>query len=216
MPGYCPKCLPDKHTQAHYGTPANKYQFCVRHKTDEMTHWMTCPHGLHTDNCRVCHIEVDQCPCQGCRRHCRINNINGYLRRLVTNAFQRVGAKTGKGLLEKYLGTSIDNYRDYIQHKFLADMTWLNNGKSGRVWQIDHYLPLHPDHPISHDEQLLRLHYSNTRPIWIDDNQEKGNTPPQKIKLVLKIKKVIGETVNITGITDPQNRPDNTLNVAPN
>jgi len=54
--------------------------------------------------------------------------------------------------------------------KFLPGMTWNNHGE----WEIDHILPLMYNNPTTGDI-IQRLHWTNTQPMWKQDNIEKGN-----------------------------------------
>ena len=49
-------------------------------------------------------------------------------------------------------------------------MTWDNYGE----WHIDHITPLKYNNP-SLEEVIERLHYTNTQPLWAEDNLSKGN-----------------------------------------
>jgi hypothetical protein len=72
-----------------------------------------------------------------------------------------------------YLGITIQEYRDYLESKFEDGMSWDNYGE----WQIDHIIPLRYDkegEPTMEDT-IKRLHYTNTQPLWAEDNMSKGN-----------------------------------------
>lgn len=49
-------------------------------------------------------------------------------------------------------------------------MSWDNYGE----WEIDHVVPIKYNKPTL-DQQIARLHYTNTQPLWKDDNLSKGN-----------------------------------------
>jgi hypothetical protein len=49
-------------------------------------------------------------------------------------------------------------------------MTWDNYGE----WHIDHITPLKYNNP-SLEEVIERLHYTNTQPLWAEENLSKGN-----------------------------------------
>lgn len=73
----------------------------------------------------------------------------------------------------EYLGISIGEYRKYLENLFEEGMTWDNFGE----WQIDHIVPLmyiEDKTPPTEDVIKKRLHYTNTQPMWIEDNMRKG------------------------------------------
>ena len=76
--------------------------------------------------------------------------------------------KKNKTTLE-YLGLSLDEYKIYLSKMFYNNMTWDNYGQ----WHIDHIIPLSS---AKNEEELIKLfHYTNTQPLWAEDNLKKGN-----------------------------------------
>jgi 5-methylcytosine-specific restriction endonuclease McrA len=63
------------------------------------------------------------------------------------------------------LGCSIKEWVIYLENKFDENMNWENYGK-GRYWEIDHIIPL---------SKGGSFHYTNTQPLSIKENQQKGN-----------------------------------------
>ena len=49
-------------------------------------------------------------------------------------------------------------------------MSWENHGQ----WHIDHITPLNYGNPTI-EEQIKRLHWTNTQPLWRTDNRLKGD-----------------------------------------
>ena len=74
----------------------------------------------------------------------------------------------------EYLGCTIEELRQHIEGQFTEGMSWNNYGK----WHIDHIIPIKykQDGIIpTLEEAAKRLHYSNTQPLWADENISKGN-----------------------------------------
>jgi hypothetical protein len=63
----------------------------------------------------------------------------------------------------KYLGCSIDQYKQHLEQQFTPEMTWEN---WGTYWEIDHILPL---------SKGGKFHYTNTQPLTITINRRKSN-----------------------------------------
>ena len=98
------------------------------------------------------------------------------LLKLTRFAYKRV---TGKFIKDQeiidLLGCTLEEYKDYLESKFQPGMTWENHTRDG--WHIDHILPL-KESEVSQEEKLKRLHYTNTQPLWAEDNHSKGNKNP--------------------------------------
>lgn len=78
-------------------------------------------------------------------------------------------------------------FRAHIEAQFTspgnAGMTWENHGackvNGPRVWHIDHVVPIKyqevPGVAPTLEEVAARLHWTNTQPMWADENIAKGN-----------------------------------------
>lgn len=103
------------------------------------------------------------------------NNINfklGWLLRARIR-WSIKNAKTTK--CEKSLrliGTTIQGARKHIEEKFKPDMNWQNHGK---IWQIDHILPISRFNLSDPIEQRKAFHYTNLQPLYTQDNLRKSN-----------------------------------------
>jgi 5-methylcytosine-specific restriction endonuclease McrA len=84
-------------------------------------------------------------------------NISHYIRMALN------GKKNGS--YKKYLGCTIEEYKQYLESLFTSEMTWENYGKD-KYWEIDHI------HPTSKGGDF---HYTNTRPLSINENRSKNN-----------------------------------------
>jgi len=94
------------------------------------------------------------------------------LSKLVTHAHLRAtGKRIGK---QGFLGCTLEEYKEYLESKFQQGMTWDNHTVDG--WHIDHILPLNESGTtLTEEEKIKRLHYTNTQPLWAEDNMKKGN-----------------------------------------
>lgn len=104
-------------------------------------------------------------------RQCIECNPTSYLayatRNRVLSAFK---SKKGLNKLNSYLGCSTETFKEHIEKQFKDGMTWKNHGD----WHIDHIIPLMYEKP-SIEEVIKRLHYTNTQPLWANENLTKGN-----------------------------------------
>jgi hypothetical protein len=73
----------------------------------------------------------------------------------------------------KDLGCSLDEYKRYLESKFLSGMTWANRGFGPGKWQIDHIIPVMSGDVSSREHCLKVFHYSNHLPIWHEDHIKK-------------------------------------------
>jgi hypothetical protein len=91
------------------------------------------------------------------------------IRNLIRNSFRRQGYKKFDISTEEIVGIKYDEFKIYLESKFLEGMTWENRGE----WHIDHIIPLSV--ATSRDEIIKLCHYKNLQPLWAKDNIEKSN-----------------------------------------
>jgi hypothetical protein len=75
-----------------------------------------------------------------------------------------------------HLGCTIPEYVKYLESHFQPGMTWDNNSPNG--WHIDHLTPLlYQNHTKSSRGGCdpRRYHFTNTAPMWAEDNRDKNN-----------------------------------------
>jgi hypothetical protein len=68
---------------------------------------------------------------------------------------------------------TMQEFIDYIQSKFKEDMNMSNYGKQKDNWQFDHIIPLSSAKSVKELKKLM--HYTNTQPLWRDENNIKRN-----------------------------------------
>jgi len=94
------------------------------------------------------------------------NNLRKRLIRALRN-----NQKSGSAV--KDLGCTIEEFKTYLENKFLTGMTWDNWTKDG--WHIDHIKPL-SSFDLSDRVQILEAcHYTNLQPLWAKDNLTKSD-----------------------------------------
>lgn len=94
------------------------------------------------------------------------SRIRGRLYSITKN-----NVKHGSGI--KNLGCTIEEYKKYLESKFLEGMSWDNWNYKG--WHIDHIKPLSLFNLKDKEEYLKAFHYKNTQPMWSTDNHKKSN-----------------------------------------
>ena len=67
--------------------------------------------------------------------------------------------------------------KKHLEKQFRDGMTWENHGK---VWHIDHIIPLAFFDMSDDTEQKLANHYGNLQPLFVNENLIKSNKIPEK------------------------------------
>jgi len=96
-------------------------------------------------------------------KHAINSNINSNLRKYLQ-------IKHDKSM--NYLGTTMEQYCQYLEQQFTLEMNWDNYGS---YWEIDHILPI-DSFDLTNEEQLYQcFNYTNTRPLHWLENKQKSN-----------------------------------------
>ena len=83
-------------------------------------------------------------------------------------AFNDMSIKKSKKTSE-ILGTDYETFKMHMESQFKDNMSWDNYGE----WHIDHIIPLAS---ANTEEELIKLfHYTNTQPLWAEENLSKGS-----------------------------------------
>jgi len=69
------------------------------------------------------------------------------------------------------VGADIEFVRFYLENQFTGEMTWDNHGK---IWHIDHIIPICSFDLTILEEQKKCFHYTNLRPLLATDNLKKS------------------------------------------
>jgi hypothetical protein len=83
--------------------------------------------------------------------------------------------KDGKKTVD-LIGCSINFLKQYLESKFLENMSWSNYGRNG--WHIDHILPCSSFNLKDSKQQKKCFHYTNLQPLWEVDNIRKSDKVP--------------------------------------
>lgn len=94
-----------------------------------------------------------------------IHTVRGNISKLFSTRLMEKSKKSNE-----YLGCTYEFYWEYLESKLCEGMSFDNYGE----WEIDHIIPLMYNNPTE-EEIIERLHYSNTQPLWAEDNRAKGN-----------------------------------------
>lgn len=98
-------------------------------------------------------------------------DINFRILQLLRGTIRRAIKSKKSDRTIKYLGCSIEHFKNYIASKFLSGMSWENHGK----WHLDHIYPVSLV-DVNNEEQIRKVfHYSNYQPLWAAENIRKSN-----------------------------------------
>lgn len=169
----------------------------IKYKCKECKGSFICEHNKQKSYCKACSNgnifcihgtqKIKCVPCKGSgicdhnkrKYECSLCDPRGYFihinqTRLRTNLCRFIKNSQQKPRKRKVLeniGCTIEEYKIYIESLFLPGMSWENR----KEWEIDHVKPLRPKIEITMEELTERLHYTNTKPLWKDDNRSKHN-----------------------------------------
>ena len=76
------------------------------------------------------------------------------------------------------LGCTGQEWRDHLESQWTAGMTWENYGHGAGKWQVDHVAPVSSFDQSDLEQRKECWHYSNTQPLWAEDNMAKGSKLP--------------------------------------
>jgi hypothetical protein len=128
-----------------------------------------CKHNLHRADCRECK-SLNFCEHNKRKNLCRECNFSGWLGKIVSGKFSKIMTSGRTKSREEYLGCDIKSYKIHLEGQFHPGMSWDNYGE----WEIDHITAVNYENPTL-EQQIARLHYANTQPLWKDENMRKGN-----------------------------------------
>ena len=96
------------------------------------------------------------------------------VRSMCRNALKKQSAKSS---VTKYLGCSMDGFKDYLLSHKNAVSGGFTIENYGEEWEIDHIRPL-ASFDLSDEYQVAAaFHYSNCQPLSKTENRKKGSLP---------------------------------------
>ena len=103
--------------------------------------------------------------------------------RRISDALKN-NAKSGH-TLELLNVSSNEYYRKFLEDQFTSDMSWTNHGK---VWEIDHIIPLNLFNLTDPDEQYIGFNHLNTRPLskFLNGSRSKISISTNEKSLILE------------------------------
>jgi len=90
-----------------------------------------------------------------------------------TKALLKYGLKKGK--IVQSIGCTSKHFRIYLEANFQPGMNWGNYGKKHGQWCLDHTFPLSKADLTNDLSRDLTSHYSNVRPVWVEQNIKKAS-----------------------------------------
>jgi hypothetical protein len=128
----------------------------IKYTCKECSGSLICEHGNIKDRCKEC-------------------NPTGYLKfNLSARIRGALKSKKYKKSIE-YLGCTIEQFKEHIEFQFETGMSWDNYGE---VWHIDHIIPIKYEQggkEPSLEDTIERLHWTNTQPMFAEENIAKSN-----------------------------------------
>ena len=132
-----------------------------------------CEHKKNKALCKQCPNPSQICQHNKNKRKCKDCNPESYLTEIVGHRVREALKANKVKRSYEYLGCTIEEFKNHIEKQFKDGMTWDNYGE----WEIDHKIPLM--YSVSQrptiEQVSERLHYTNTQPLWKDENLSKGN-----------------------------------------
>jgi hypothetical protein len=83
----------------------------------------------------------------------------------------------------KYLGCSIQEFREYVEQKWTSEMSWENYGK---YWNLDHIYPLSKINWEDMDAVKYVLNFRNIQPLLVAENSRKSNKIAKDLFITVK------------------------------
>jgi hypothetical protein len=96
--------------------------------------------------------------------------IKKHIRTRMWEVIIKKSKSTRNGSIEDLIGCSVQLYRENIERQLKPGWNWDNYGK---VWEIDHKLPLSSFDLTDYKQQKIAFNFNNTQPLSVFDNRSK-------------------------------------------
>lgn len=115
------------------------------------------------------------------RKTDRLYNLRHILRSRILTALRKQWASKSSKTFD-LLGCTPQFFKAFLEAQFLQWMNWQNHGK---LWTIDHIIPISSFDLTKPEEQRRAFHYSNCRPLERAKNIRKSDTMPGPHQAIL-------------------------------
>lgn len=104
----------------------------------------------------------------------RKNNPIFKLRLNLSNRVRKlIKIRKNRTSYNEFIGCSIQQIRDWLEHNFYGDMTWENYGT---VWHVDHVIPCIHFNNEDDDQIKVCFNWANVQPLLVTHNCSKSGS----------------------------------------
>lgn len=165
---YCRECEQERKVLKRMSNPSvarNKSEYDRKYRSQK--------------NRRITRSEMDRRKRLADEKFHLIENLRSYMNQSLSGKI-----KNPKRFVE-YLNCTYDEFKRYIESKFLPGMTWNNRGKTIDCWSIDHIVPFDYFNVEDKEEFRVAANYLNCRPVWNKENLSKGSNLPENYRDII-------------------------------
>jgi len=133
-----------------------------------------CKHGKYKTVCKKCD-GASICQHGREKNRCKECDPLGHLKSIVSSRVHNALKADKSKRSIKYLGCTLEQFKEHIGFQFETGMNWDNFGK---IWHIDHIIPIkykQDGEEPSLEDTIERLHWTNTQPMFAEENISKSN-----------------------------------------
>jgi hypothetical protein len=101
----------------------------------------------------------------------RQNDLNFKISEIMRSKIHKM-LKNQPTSYQTYIGCDMEFFKKWIEFRFSPDMNWNNIGK---VWQIDHILPINSFNFNNENDKYICFHWTNLQPLNSIENRQKSD-----------------------------------------